>query len=172
MKKCSKCGSLKSLDEFYNSSDKYKMSQCKECFLAYKKQYRLDNLEKVTDQSKKSYYNNQEYRVSEAQKWRDKNPKHIKEYTKRVSRKRIVGRYGITEKDYNNILKEQNGVCAICGEPETKKLKGKVRHLSVDHCHKTNIVRGLLCDKCNNGLGRFEDNIDVMASAISYLQQK
>ncbi len=48
---------------------------------------------------------------------------------------------------------------------------GKVSPLSVDHCHKTNVVRGLLCNECNSGLGKFKDNIDVMASAISYLQQ-
>ncbi len=78
--------------------------------------------------------------------------------------------YGITQIEYNNLVIEQGGVCAICGLPETAKLNNTTKRLSVDHCHKTGIVRGLLCGKCNNGIGRFEDNIDILASAISYLQ--
>ena len=68
------------------------------------------------------------------------------------------------------ILDEQFGVCAICGNPETRKRNGRIWWFSVDHCHKTNINRGLLCTKCNTGLGNFDDDIDIMASAISYLQ--
>lgn len=79
--------------------------------------------------------------------------------------------YGITLEQYRNMLTNQNNVCSICGKEETVVVRGTRHILSVDHCHGTNRIRGLLCGKCNRGLGAFDDNIDVMASAISYLKQ-
>jgi hypothetical protein len=72
------------------------------------------------------------------------------------------------------MLAEQGYVCAICGCPETarrRKHDTAPKKLSVDHCHQTNIVRGLLCGKCNSGIAFFIDDIDILASAISYLLQ-
>jgi hypothetical protein len=77
--------------------------------------------------------------------------------------------FGITLEDFKEILIRQRGVCAICGNPETSTYKGKLRNLSVDHNHKTNHLRGLLCDDCNKGLGFFWDNIERLRSAIQYL---
>ncbi len=62
---------------------------------------------------------------------------------------------------------EQGYSCAICGETERNLNRG----LFVDHCHKTGKIRGLLCIKCNMAMGLMSDDIDVLASAISYLQQ-
>lgn len=59
---------------------------------------------------------------------------------------------------------EQKGVCAICGGPG-----GPHKSLAVDHHHGTGSVRGLLCGNCNNGLGRFRDNPEFLAKAITYL---
>lgn len=61
----------------------------------------------------------------------------------------------------------QKGVCAICGMPESSK--GSSR-LAVDHDHITNKVRGLLCTKCNTGLGVFVDNTLFLSKAIEYLE--
>lgn len=77
--------------------------------------------------------------------------------------------FGITLDDYKEILLKQNGVCAICGRPETSTYKGKLRHLSVDHDHKTDKVRGLLCNDCNVALGWFRDDIKVLQDAAKYL---
>jgi hypothetical protein len=79
--------------------------------------------------------------------------------------------FGITLDDYNVMLESQSGVCAICGNPETTRHNNtdRVRNLAVDHCHTTGKVRGLLCTKCNQGLGNFRDNPDFLAKAISYL---
>lgn len=78
-------------------------------------------------------------------------------------------RYGLTLDDYNNILLVQNNGCAICS---TKEPGGKNKRFHVDHCHKTGAIRGLLCDKCNRGLGYFNDSIENLNSAIGYLNGK
>lgn len=80
--------------------------------------------------------------------------------------------YGITPEIYKRMLIEQNNVCAICGKEETvKNYKDKVSSLAVDHDHKTGKIRGLLCQKCNSGLGKFEDNEDNMLKAVEYLRK-
>jgi hypothetical protein len=72
--------------------------------------------------------------------------------------------YGIGQGEYEAILTQQGGVCSICGE-----LPSGDKSLSVDHCHTTGDVRGLLCGKCNMGIGLFSDDLDLLASAASYL---
>lgn len=90
------------------------------------------------------------------------------------SRKRTLKNvYGISLEQYAGMLEAQGGVCAICGRHETRTdaRNGKVRHLSVDHCHKTRKVRGLLCSKCNIGLGKFDDSEEMLYRAIAYKQK-
>ncbi|MEU5946756.1 endonuclease VII domain-containing protein [Micromonospora sp. NPDC047465] len=70
-------------------------------------------------------------------------------------------RYGIGEKEFQELLAEQGGVCAICGTPDP-------RHL--DHDHRTGWVRGILCFNCNGGLGQFRDDQSRLAGAITYLR--
>jgi hypothetical protein len=80
--------------------------------------------------------------------------------------------YGITLDDYNRMLSEQNGLCKICGRPERRVTRdGKVMNLHVDHCHSSNKVRGLLCHHCNVALGSFDDSIELLQSAIDYLNK-
>ena len=71
-------------------------------------------------------------------------------------------KYWITLDDYNRMFSEQKGRCAICGIQEEK--------LHVDHSHKTNKVRSLLCFHCNAGLGHFEENIELLNNAIEYIK--
>lgn len=74
--------------------------------------------------------------------------------------------YGIDLKQYNELLTKQNEVCAICLEKE----KIKNQSLAVDHCHKTNKVRGLLCFNCNISIGKLRDSEINLTRAISYLK--
>ena len=78
--------------------------------------------------------------------------------------------YGITYKNYEALLKGQKYKCAICGSEGfiLDAMKHKLK-LVVDHNHKTGVVRGLLCHNCNRGLGLFQDNPDILQSAIEYL---
>jgi len=80
-------------------------------------------------------------------------------------------RYGLTAHGYKSMLIEQHGKCAACGEGETVLSRsGGVRSLSVDHCHKTGQIRGLLCDRCNNILGRSKDSPEVLRRLASYVE--
>lgn len=75
--------------------------------------------------------------------------------------------YGMTYEAYHELLTKQNGVCAICGTADPGRGH---QHLAVDHCHTTNIVRGLLCHSCNTGLGHFKDSISLLDKAKEYLK--
>lgn len=83
-------------------------------------------------------------------------------------RKGKLKKYGLTPEQYDEMNGKQNGLCAICSKPEITK--SKVR-LAVDHDHKTGYVRGLLCNTCNTALGKFYDNIELLKSAIWYLEK-
>lgn len=74
--------------------------------------------------------------------------------------------------DYDAMLKKQDGACAICKQPERTLIKrtGKIKGLSVDHCHGSGKVRGLLCTACNYGVGAFKDDPALLRRAIVYLE--
>lgn len=80
--------------------------------------------------------------------------------------------YDLTEEEYGVLYQEQNGVCAICGQPETNvnSKTGKVRNLAIDHSHKTGRIRGLLCRKCNTALGNLDEDIDKIQRLIDYIK--
>ena len=96
------------------------------------------------------------------------------EFEKKINQKHLskVNRmekvYGVNIQDFHNLLIWQHGVCAICGR-EAKKAKSRHGQLVIDHDHKTGRVRGLLCSNCNVALGLFQENIDVLLSAQTYL---
>lgn len=79
-----------------------------------------------------------------------------------MNKKANLESFGLTIEQYNQIALQQNGRCAICGNPPN-------RWLVVDHCHQTGIIRGLLCELCNFGLGQFKDNPETLIKAIAYL---
>ena len=85
---------------------------------------------------------------------------------------KLKANYGLSLEDYQNMMDKQNGVCAICLKPETTLSNaGYVKNLSVDHCHTTGRVRGLLCHHCNTGVGKFMDSVEILESAIKYLKE-
>jgi hypothetical protein len=75
--------------------------------------------------------------------------------------------------EYNRMNEEQKGLCAICQRENRQKSRkeGELCRLAIDHCHQTGKVRALLCGACNKGLGHFEDNIELLITAIQYLEQ-
>lgn len=83
--------------------------------------------------------------------------------------RQMLKTYNITQTDYDNILKKQNYKCLICQSTSSNTIL--YQRLAIDHCHKTGKIRGLLCDKCNRGLGYFNDNLDSLQRAIDYLKR-
>lgn len=79
--------------------------------------------------------------------------------------------YGISLAEYDEMFEKQEGLCQICGKPETATFKGVVKRLAVDHCHSGLHIRGLLCSRCNSGLGLFGDSIESLENAIKYLKK-
>lgn len=79
-------------------------------------------------------------------------------------RNRRLRKYGITPEKYDLLFQQQGGKCAICGSTSIG------RHLSVDHDHKDGRVRGLLCIKCNTGLGMLNDDYDIVVAASEYIR--
>ena len=97
---------------------------------------------------------------SEYQKiWRSKNLSRVKGYDLKKC-------YGINLDDFESMEKAQNGVCAIC---EGKC--GTFGNLSVDHCHETGKVRGLLCSACNRAIGGLKHDVSILERAIAYLKK-
>lgn len=78
--------------------------------------------------------------------------------------------YGIGIDEYEKLLDAQEHKCAICGKQESAtQSNGKTFRLAVDHCHESKKIRGLLCSRCNRGLGYFSDNTATLLSAVEYL---
>lgn len=93
-------------------------------------------------------------------RWRNNNRDHLRN----VSYQKL---YGITLEEYNMLLEEQGGNCAICSKPPDS---GRAKYLYVDHCHNTIKIRGLLCSNCNKGIGFFRDDPELIEKAINYLR--
>lgn len=107
------------------------------------------------------WYSKPENRKSKQERsksWQARKPESI-------LKKRLKKYYGITVEQFEAMYSAQDGTCKICN-----RACPSGRRLSVDHDHSNGQIRGLLCMKCNKGLGSFEDNKENMARAISYLK--
>ncbi len=79
----------------------------------------------------------------------------------------IKKNHGVTGEEYKEMLSRQGGVCAICGKVNITKSK----RLAIDHCHKTGKIRGLLCGRCNMGIGQFDDKASLLIAAAEYIRK-
>lgn len=159
-KHCSKCGYSKPITDFHknkSSNDGYR-NVCKECLKIYFVDYYKKNKEKI-----------RRYQKDNPDIHNKANEKYNRKPTSKKKRRGIsyMYKYGITEKDFNDMFLKQKGRCAICG---VSQLDIEYR-INIDHCHETGIVRGLLCRRCNTALGHFKDDVDIMQRAIDYLNE-
>lgn len=127
------------------------------------REYCEKNKEKI-----KQKRNTPEYREKERIR---KNTPENREFTKQWQKdnKDILHERRVNKKyntNYRKLFEEQKSCCKICNTHQDELTK----KLAVDHCHETDIVRGLLCSKCNTGLGQFNDNIELLLKAIDYIK--
>lgn len=171
MKKiCRKCGAEKDeIPENFrpNGHAQGLRHTCRECEARILREDRKNSPEKrfaQAEAARKWSRENPEKRNATKKAWRKKNiEKH-----NAIVRKTL---YGITDAQYQEIFKLQDGKCAICGFQFPGQNTGD-RTLSphVDHCHKSGKVRGLLCNDCNRGLGAFKDRYEFLDAASYYLK--
>jgi hypothetical protein len=123
--------------------------------------------------SYKDWYSSDPEKAKQVSKdWRIRNPDKRQEiwlnYKARDKHKKLVSKYNITLEQYLDMHEMQGGTCAICELPEI--VQG--RDLAVDHDHSTGKVRGLLCSKCNRGIGMFNDDAKTIKKAMMYVQKE
>lgn len=112
-------------------------------------------------------YNEAVARRIARRKWEINNPE---KWEAQKRNQRFKRRYGITSKQYDDLLEEQKGLCAICSQPpQGLHSSGKNKVLHVDHNHETGKVRALLCDKCNRGIGFFNEDPNLLIKASEYI---
>lgn len=106
-----------------------------------------------------------------ATKFKADNPTYWREWQRRTNAVRMphLRAYGITPKEFAALLEAQRGGCAICGASAGWRANGG--RLVVDHNHRTDKVRGLLCPSCNRGLGQFVDDPRILRAAATYLEK-
>lgn len=135
-----------------------------DAYKARSKRWRLEHPEEMKALQQKYQEANRDKINQRSKEWYEKN----KDRAAAQSRKQKVASYGLTLEAYNAMLKEQGGVCAICGKDTPTATK---KRLHIDHCHEINEVRGLLCHHCNVGLGAFKDDPELLRRAIAYLSR-
>jgi hypothetical protein len=152
-------------------------SHCRECVKITGAEYHKKHKERQAKLARRHYEANREkiiartrsYALADpekrrlyAKKWHQDNIERRKKYyLKNILKKQ----YGLTVEQYEAMLKEQHGLCAICQKPPKK------RRLDVDHDHADGHVRQLLCERCNKGMGCFEDSPQLLEAALRYLRK-
>ncbi len=132
---------------------------------------------------KKRYHADPQKAMEATRAWNAKNKAHISAWC-RADRKKwspekrakklaaqraatFMRRYGLTQADYEAMLVKQSGHCALC--PRTPDQE-RYKRLNVDHCHNSNVVRGLLCTPCNHAIGVLGDNEAGLVRALEYVR--
>lgn len=162
-KRCKHCGVTKSAVEFYaNPSGRDGLRpECKACTAAKRAAWYAENAEGEKARVKEWQQANAE-RVNAATRERRRSPA-----AKRAARDGHLRRkFGITVEQYEAMLDEQGGRCAICRREPHPTIS-----LHVDHDHDCGHLRGLICFECNAGLGKFRDRADQLRAALDYLDR-
>ncbi len=184
MKKCPKCKETKSFEEFgcSKSAKSGYQSWCKLCLRIRQQNHRIKQKANPPSppKSKRCSMCGQEKLASEfttstntktglASACRECLRKLVQSNPTKEHNRYLLYQYGITSDDYSRLLEQQNGKCAICDSQ--KSISGRFKFFCVDHDHDTGKIRGLLCGKCNAGIGLLGDDPDRLEAATAYLRR-
>jgi len=157
MRDCRKCATPKPEDAFYKRKDGRLYRECSDCMRAASKGY---------------YLANPDYQKNKSREWREANQERVRAYRTTNRRQSYLTesarRYGITARQFEEMLSSQGQKCATCAKPFDWSDKQTKPH--IDHCHQTSKVRGLLCNRCNTVLGLVEENKGLLSTLIEYLK--
>jgi hypothetical protein len=156
IKLCAKCNQVKPLADF-PLNKKREDGHNKWCRRCSKKNTR----------QKLAYDKKDRKAASERQKRHHAKPGNREKQANYV----LLWKFGITLETYNEMLAKQDRRCAICRTDKPFGDSKRFERFPVDHCHERNIIRGLLCNSCNNGLGRFKDDSKLLRAAADYLDR-
>jgi hypothetical protein len=172
MKTCRTCGETKPEEDFYKKLGK-RVASCAVCHRAarrafYDKHYRVPTPPGGHPCAECSGPVPQRKVGGPARKFCSRTCAVAANARQTASRQRYyqLARYGITVEHYEAMREQQSDRCAICGTDDPQS-RGGTWH--VDHCHDSGIVRGLLCTRCNIGLGQFQDDPARLTAAVAYL---
>ena len=176
---CYNCKQEQAINQFYKnkniaSGHEY---ECRTCKNNYRKEWNKANPELVKQYDKARYQNNKEKNIERAKHWYEENKEKVKirqkeqrelnpEKAKIQDRKnKLKTKYNTTPELVEELRIKQENRCAICANEFTGTPY-------IDHCHKTEIVRGLLCHSCNVSIGLLKENSETLSNAIKYLAQQ
>ena len=165
MKVCRVCGLPLPEADFYKRP-RYRDgldTACKKCIAAQTLRYYTKNKEKVRETKRRYIANNRDQERARQRNWRNRRRDHVRE---RKTAYCLRTKYGISVSDFDAMMTKQASRCAVCDLLFTA---GRKPH--VDHDHKRNTVRGLLCGSCNRALGLFGDSRFNLARAVKYLER-
>ena len=183
-KLCRKCKQFlpANTDHFYLIGNNYE-SPCKTCRFESVKKFRINNPDKIKIISKRYYEKNKEKIYKNTKAWRDQNREQYRissrEYKRKLRKenpekekstsfkRHLKWLYNLSLEDYEFFLIKQNNKCAICYN--LFDLSNN-KNIHVDHDHRTNKIRGLLCMSCNLLLGHAKDSKILLQQAITYLE--
>lgn len=178
--KCTKCHTSKDKRYFSFRSDRgYYHSICRVClgdcaFSLFDKQNKIEELFK---QGLKECNKCKEVLSIESFSMDNVNKHNLKSICKSCAAKKnnpvakwaaLKTKYNITKEEYDSLFLSQNKKCSIC---TTDLSVLDLRHIHLDHCHKTGNIRNILCRYCNLGLGKFKDNQELIFNSMLYLQK-
>jgi Recombination endonuclease VII len=181
---CNKCGHTGPLETDFPKNKMYAggyRPQCKPCHNKAARQWQIDNPQKFAAiQNTHREKNGTEIRKKQREKFQDNPAANVKKNAMtrawrermkvegkfdKIQRRYSLVKYDLSPAEYDAMLTEQGGVCAICKQPDPE---GKA--LAVDHDHETNENRGLLCGLCNKAIGLMKDSQELLQRAIDYLR--
>lgn len=172
-KKCSRCGESKAQGDWYAAAWAASGGWCKECYCAWHRGRYIPKAGGNDDPRecaqcgttyqpktrRPSLYCSRECKAQQRKESGQERDQHLRR------------KYGISAADYDRILAEQGGGCALCGVKPEELTAGRYRtYLHVDHCHDTGRIRGLLCPEHNLMLGRFGDQPEMFRTILKYLE--
>lgn len=155
MKICASCKCELSIDNFHKkkSTKDGLHNYCKICTATKNKKWVIDNKDKHKETCKNWYSLNKEKANLKGTDW------HYRKH------------YGITHQYFLELAKQQENKCKICNSTLSFNKEKTNDRAVLDHCHVSNKIRGILCNNCNTSLGKFKDDINILQSAIRYLQE-